>query len=527
MFLTGSSPADFQRAEKYRSGNNHDELINQVKLLKYRGESPYPIFWEEHCQECGAPDCYLTCSLYEPDNAVGCRRFLFGILMEKDLDCWTGSHADVVFKRWGRFKAKISNLNNNFWTLGFLLQFYLAGDSNNAIEATLEITASPWKAGIPKAGFQLFFRPGLHEIYIPPTELQFLNGSPSAEASLCFNEEPENTIRFFSAHFVKGVLKNDGRLLSLPKLLCTDLDNTVWRGILGETDTFPELLEGVRETLQALKLNRIKVVAISRAKESDAHRHLEKLGINNYFDAVYCNVQSKSAAIKNLLENYNLFSQEVIFVDDDLYEQMEVINNYPEITIIQPDRLPNLAVDPIVTAASTKFCFSQTAQLIVTPPRKFHEIVKPQMIYREPLQEDYLRCWELLQRTNRLNCVEWRPTFSGFIETVQNAQNLARIGICADKSGNYGLVCFGLATLLPDAVKIIALTFSCRTLGRSFPESFIKLFRQDLIKSGTKIFLSNTSSKNADSSADILRDAIVFGIREEKFIFAEVVKKFQ
>ena len=34
-------------------------------------------FWEEHCIECGEPDCYVTCAKYVPARTGRCKRLSF------------------------------------------------------------------------------------------------------------------------------------------------------------------------------------------------------------------------------------------------------------------------------------------------------------------------------------------------------------------------------------------------------------------------------------------------------------------
>ena len=61
------------------------------------------LLWQEHCTECAAPECYSSCTLYDPTPLGGCRRFEHGI-QKPDLDART--LGEVHFRKWGKLEAR-------------------------------------------------------------------------------------------------------------------------------------------------------------------------------------------------------------------------------------------------------------------------------------------------------------------------------------------------------------------------------------------------------------------------------------
>jgi hypothetical protein len=63
------------------------------------------LFWEEHCVECSAPQCYQSCGLYADGGDGNCRRFLYGIYPNRMFSGLFKNGADIHFKRWAKLEA--------------------------------------------------------------------------------------------------------------------------------------------------------------------------------------------------------------------------------------------------------------------------------------------------------------------------------------------------------------------------------------------------------------------------------------
>ncbi|MDC3095657.1 HAD-IIIC family phosphatase [Prochlorococcus sp. AH-716-M06] len=60
-------------------------------------------YWQEHCVECSAPDCYNSCLLYKKRLDNNCSRFVKGIELIKDNNIQL---ADITFRRWAKLETK-------------------------------------------------------------------------------------------------------------------------------------------------------------------------------------------------------------------------------------------------------------------------------------------------------------------------------------------------------------------------------------------------------------------------------------
>lgn len=509
--ITGSS-CEFSKASNILNIHRTRKPMSTDMIL-VQGVNSLPVNLEEHCQECDAPLCYQNCALYEPEQTIGCRRFEFGILLEKNDNVWTKMHADIVFKRWARLKAKARNVPQfDVWRYGFLLQFDFDCDPSKLIKAHLDISPSPWTPDVPSVRKTLVLNNGYHQVYVPPIELQKLQNYSGAEASLCLVDEANGVFRLFAAHFVEGVVNQFGENLNPIKMICLDLDDTLWNGTLGEANDEPSPVEGISQVLYSLKMRRIAIVALSRSQREKSVSHLEKLGLLKYFDSICCDATSKSEEIKTLCKKFSIFPHEVIFVDNDFYERAEVEALCPEVKVIAETRLMGLANDPLITASlstsQSKKSYNKITNLSNISLNNFKKQQKPQMKFISPSKEDLIRSWELLQRTNRLHCVEWRPTFAGFVNTLEDKNTICKIGRCFDKSGDYGLVCIGMAKIENLTANVIALTFSCRIAERIFPIYFTEKLQKELLQKAKKIEIVNAPSIYANSSVQKLRSIL-------------------
>jgi FkbH-like protein len=527
-FLTKTTSCDLAKVavflDKYRT---RKPLASD--LLEVKGIGAIPVSWEEHCQECDAPRCYQTCALYEPETNVGCRRFEFGIVLNEDNQTWTGCHADLIFKRWGRLKAKSRNLGYlDPWPYGFLLQLDFDCDPNISTQVILDIAPSPWTPEVPRISKTLRLSNGYNQVYVSPIELQVLRNFYGAEASLCFIDNPCGVIRLFAAHFVEGVTDNFGQNIIPKKMICIDLDKTIWNGILGETSTKPKPITGLAQLLNSLKNHRLSLIVVSRSSDKQAIDYLKEIEIYSFFDLICCNITSKSETITKLCTEFNVFPHEVIFVDDAFYERAEVEALCPGVIVIPETRLLGLADDPLITGSSTTIDWhKQSKKEQGLNLEKFRRQLESKIIFANPLNEDLVRCWELLQRTNRLHCVEWRPTFATFLELIKDKNTRCRIGQCSDHSGDYGLVCLGIAVIEGVIANVISLTFSCRIADREFPLSFTQEFRNYLLQEVEQVNIIHKPSAYANSSVKEIRKILTGTVPEKNFSDVTIVNSIE
>ena len=64
------------------------------------------LVWGEHCVECAAPSCFVSCDLYQPRPDQRCRRFAFGAYKNTAFPSSRGYGVEVVFKKWAKLEAR-------------------------------------------------------------------------------------------------------------------------------------------------------------------------------------------------------------------------------------------------------------------------------------------------------------------------------------------------------------------------------------------------------------------------------------
>jgi hypothetical protein len=89
----------------------HD-ISNTVKHQKHILPIEYIriLHWEEHCLECGAPECYESCLNYvRRFNTVLCRRLTYGFYNNKRIKKESRNlfAVDIRFEKWGKMASSI------------------------------------------------------------------------------------------------------------------------------------------------------------------------------------------------------------------------------------------------------------------------------------------------------------------------------------------------------------------------------------------------------------------------------------
>src|SRR5690349_4808493 len=64
------------------------------------------LMWGEHCVECAAPSCFVTCDLYQSRPDMRCRRLTYGMYRNPSFPSARGYGAEIAFKKWGKIEAR-------------------------------------------------------------------------------------------------------------------------------------------------------------------------------------------------------------------------------------------------------------------------------------------------------------------------------------------------------------------------------------------------------------------------------------
>jgi len=125
----------------------------------------------------------------------------------------------------------------------------------------------------------------------------------------------------------KANIKNAEKITSI----ITDLDNTLWKGILAEKQKII-LNEDYFEFLKSLYQKGIQLFVVSKNDESDVLKKFKELGINKeLFTHIISNWDPKYLNIEKLINSTQLRPETIIFIDDNILEREEVKKKIPKI----------------------------------------------------------------------------------------------------------------------------------------------------------------------------------------------------
>jgi len=297
------------------------------------------------------------------------------------------------------------------------------------------------------------------------------------------------------------------------KLVITDLDNTLWNGIVGDQGAGKIDLDFQEKGISHLRIQRflkhlkdcgVLLAIASKNEESVAlevfNTRKEMILKESDFVARRINWKAKSENIESILKELNLSTQGVVFLDDSDFEREEVRQAFPDLTIPHLAKDPALWLDQLIgmgifnrplihktdqdrtqlyhqeeirTQEKSKFAdessFLKSLNLIL----KVHS-----------LQHDWNRVFDLIGKTNQFN-----------VTTRRHNQNDVRLlleggslGFCLeleDRFGSHGIVAVFIARPLePKTFLIDTWLMSCRVFNRKVEHATMELAAKLLFKMG-------------------------------------------
>ena len=494
----------------------------------------HPTYWSEHCTECAVPQCYNNCENWEERIDKKCRRFTYGICRNKRFFFFLYT-AQLEFKKWSKLRTFISfasikpqtaiwldvlsyYLSQNLLNVSKLLKYLLPTYKlNGAFEYFLNKMIC--KIGKKKSildkfvftvysnlNFSLFFeilsnddvifrerigiKPGINQTIINLNIQMEVNKQYAAEITA----ENSSNVEFIilMADFVS--IKNESDIINTgdpaPKVKCVvwDLDNTIWDGILIESDAEKlELYPNVKEVMQALDERGIIQVVVSKNNENEAIPVLKRLGIFDYFIAFAINWNPKSENILNLAKNINIGVDAFALIDDSIFEHKEVSASLPNIRLYKETEIPAFLeyepfCVPITVDSKNRRTMYQTETRRNVDMLSMQNVDKIEFlrlcdikitIFNKIDDEMRNRSYELIQRTNQLNLSGNKYSKEEFYEFLKAHDNDAYVVFCDDRYGSYGQVVFFIVEKQEEYLHIIEFAMSCRVVKKCIESALI------------------------------------------------------
>ena len=270
------------------------------------------------------------------------------------------------------------------------------------------------------------------------------------------------------------------------KLLVTDLDNTLWDGILVEDpDREYKLRPGVRDTLTALDERGILLSIASKNNPEDAEKQLRRLDLWDLFLHPRITWDPKSEGIRRIVEALNIGMDTVAFIDDSEFERAEVTASLPAVRAFGADAYASLPdreefTVPVTEESRRRRNLYREEQVRASSfeyARMDYDVFLAScdtvLSLEEYTEANRDRVLELVQRTNQLNFSGNRYTRESLESLLAEADVVPVVMRCCDRFGDYGIIGFAILSLREDAVEITDLMFSCRVQGKKVEHAFL------------------------------------------------------
>jgi FkbH-like protein len=332
--------------------------------------------------------------------------------------------------------------------------------------------------------------------------------------------------------YSRGIVRSFSTLFRAPrKVLCTDLDNTLWGGVLGEDGSdgiatgsaFPGncYLE-YQKYLKQLSSRGILLAIVSKNNEADVREAFQTrsadlaLNLDN-FVATKISWNEKSDSLRELAEELSLGLDSFVFIDDNPVECEAIRQQLPEVAVVaapvlEPWKLVEVLVEqPFFDAAvvtdddvnrlSEYKAQAQRAELASSAGNRDEFLASLGIVctFQSALQAPLSRAVQLLAKTNQFNLTTRRRSAAEIEEFATAAGGQAVVIRVRDRFGDAGVVGLALARNQGDSCFIDSLLLSCRVIGRGIETALLAHLGDNAMRSGAKVLVGEfiATKKNA------------------------------
>jgi FkbH-like protein len=284
------------------------------------------------------------------------------------------------------------------------------------------------------------------------------------------------------------------------KVLVTDLDNTLWAGIVGEDgpDNVFAVPEGksyrhflFQTMLRRLKIQGALLAAVSRNDEELARAPFSRGRMplrEDDFVAIRAGYGSKSEHLRELAGTLDLGLDSFVFVDDNLVELAEVEANLPQVScLLFPgtehalpllfSQLSRLFSPQTVTSEDGERTELYRRRVASSPPpaskgdklQTFLRGLEMELTIRDCSWGAWSRAHQLINKTNQFNLNGVRYSEEE-ISAILKAGGKLLTARLDDRTGTHGEI---IACLIDGAGRVLSFVMSCRVLQRRVEHAFL------------------------------------------------------
>lgn len=495
------------------------------ELLKKRVSRVLWVKWKEHCVECAVPDCYSSCSLYQRRADGACQRFAFGIRRNRRFSGHFGFGADITFRRWAKLEANMAAYDSPLcfrplpspivewyfrlspkWrsrVAGVCRRLFKAGSpkfdafalecfsyEDDAFNLILEyFLAEDGVTRVPQFRTSFLVQPGPNHFTVPfelfgMSEFKgYLYVTPEESP---INRRVVFTWLDFVAYRDSPELPKQPSIVAAAKVKCVawDLDNTLWDGVLIESDEV-RVREESMKLIRLLDERGVLQTIVSKNDHAVAVAKLRELGLEQYFICPAINWGPKSMSLQNIAKRLNLGIDSFAVIDDSAFERAEIGAALPQVRLYSDTQIEQLEARSEFAHPVTAESRNRRQMYGIEQERSvaMNSFAGPSVDFLRGCQlkaelfvprseEDIERCYELLQRSNQLNLSGNRYTRLQLAELLGNTDAIGIAVRCSDKFGNYGLVGFSTWKTHGEDMLLVDLVISCRIAQKGIEPAY-------------------------------------------------------
>lgn len=505
-----------------------------------------PVLWLEHCQECAVPYCYKSCGMYEDRGDGRCRRFNNGTSLYKSQYSSTLG-ATVEFRRWAKLEAVVrtnkcvlpksisrselrfnklasivekpcrwlswkwhrpSRLIQNYFDEVYISKRLKSMGQNMPISGLL-VVAYNHSSSIKTIHFELKqegasilhtslkLLPGWNETLY---ECSLPDNVVRTYADIYIDNDETAKITFQTLDFVCAGYKLMQKPAKRVKCVAWDLDNTMWKGVIGDDGKdgvipFEKSIELVK------KLDDMGVIQtiVSKNEFDVAWDKIKALGLSEYFLYPAINWNPKSQNLYNIANALNINIDTFAVIDDSEFERQEIMQALPQVRTYDVNEIDGILGKPefdipVTTESKNRRLSYQTEAkrntVLSSWNGDYDSFLKDCEIILElgaPKDaREQKRCFELIQRSNQYNVTQNRRSEEYLNEIVNNPEYRTYALRVSDKFGNYGIVGFSSFEIVDNNYYLRDFVMSCRVAKKSVERAFFS-YISSLLKDGQSI----------------------------------------
>jgi FkbH-like protein len=307
------------------------------------------------------------------------------------------------------------------------------------------------------------------------------------------------------------------------KLVVSDLDETLWEGVIGEG-------LGVRhhqdrqEILLSLKQRGV-VLAIS--SKNDPSKVIWNAGEGRLslddFVSRQINWEPKSISIRRIAEHLNVKEKDFVFVDDRADERAMAEEMFPKIQTLDacdprswrrlqlwaemlPSRPDADRTDFYRQRDAREAFISADAEAGAAQRSAMYEKLGLKLLVREANDQDALRVTDLINRTNQFNMTGARVTRQQVDDWIECETSRLLIADAEDRFGSMGTIAVLLITNSKERLEIPIFVLSCRVFGYGMEFAILDEARR-LARDGEDVFGPFTATEHNQPCRDVYRRA--------------------